>query len=82
MRQFKIAILILAAATLSGCATQAVIADLEDDKVIVQAQGNDMTVINAEAQRGCQMHGKTARQVSKACLNGWCTAANYLYACQ
>jgi hypothetical protein len=80
MKQWGLTVLILF--TVGGCATRAVIADLEDDKVIVQASGSDMTVINAEAQKGCQVHDRTAVPISHTCLNAYCTVSNYLYACK
>ena len=43
---------------ITGCATTAVIVDLEDDKVIVQGSGGDMVVINSEARKGCAMHDR------------------------
>lgn len=76
-------VLILAALSivLAGCVTQAVVSDLESDKVKVRATGNDMAVIMAEARRGCAMHGRTPRQVSFVCLDNYCINKEYLFAC-
>jgi hypothetical protein len=65
----------------SGCATRAVISDLEEDKVKVQASGNDMTVIRAEAQKGCAVHDRSPVQISYRCLDGYCIQKEYLFAC-
>lgn len=66
----------------AGCTTQAAIRDLESDKVIVQAQGGDMSVIRQEAQRGCSVHGKSAVPISQSCLDGYCMRKEYLFACK
>jgi len=71
-----------AAIFLSGCVTKAVISDLESDKVIVQATGNDMAIIMAEARRGCSMHGRVPQEVSYRCLDNYCVQKEYLFACK
>ena len=80
MKQLLLAALISFA--VSGCATHAVISDLEDDKVVVQASGNDMNVIDAEAQKGCAIHDRTAVAISSTCADYYCTVRHYLYACK
>ena len=72
---------IASAFLLSACVTNAVVSDLEQDKVKVQATGNDMTVIFAEARRGCAMHGRVPKEVSFVCLDDYCIKKEYLYAC-
>ena len=74
--------MVLALLMLAGCATNAVISDLEQDKVIVQATGNDQAVIDAKAREGCALHGRKPVAVSYRCLDGWCTQKEFLYACQ
>lgn len=72
------------AALLAACTvrTEATIADLETDKVVVQALGgNDLTVIDAEAQRGCRIHGRRAQRISYTCVDLYCSRRDYLYAC-
>ena len=66
----------------SGCASDAVIADLETDKVIVRAgaAAKDETVM-AEAQRGCSIHNRTAKAISSSCLGQYCTYKDHLFAC-
>jgi len=60
--------LIAVAACLSivGCAVPAVIADIEHDKVIVQAHEfmTDPAAVQAEAERGCALHGRRAVPIS------------------
>lgn len=67
---------------LAGCATQAVVADLTTDRVIVQAIGTDMEVIGAQARQGCAIHGRTPVPISHRCLNQYCTQRAYLFACR
>lgn len=67
---------------LPACASRAVIADLESDKAIVQLRGSDLRVADAEAARGCDIHGKRAVRISTSCLNNYCTKKNILYACK
>ena len=66
----------------AGCATRAVISDLEEDKVIVQASGNDMSVIMAEARRGCRIHNRRPVQISYTCMDKYCLGKQYLFACK
>ena len=70
------------AVLLTGCATSAVISDLEEDKVIVEARGNNAAVIDAEARRGCAIHGRTAVPISKKCIDEYCIRAQHLFACK
>ena len=70
------------AVLLAGCQTRAVIADLEEDKVIVQATGNDMSVIRAKAREGCAIHNRYPVEISFNCLDGYCMQKNYLFACK
>jgi hypothetical protein len=67
---------------LTGCATHAVISDLEEDKVKVQANGNDMSVIMAEANGGCSIHGRKPVAISNRCLDGYCINKEFLFACK
>ena len=66
---------------LAGCATQAVISDLETDKVKVVASGNDGTVIMAAARKGCAVHKRTPVSISRRCLDNYCINVEYLFAC-
>ena len=78
MRIFALSLAFL----ITGCATTAVISDLESDKVLVQGSGGDMSIINAEARRGCAIHGKTASAaISWTCVDQYCMTKRYLYAC-
>jgi hypothetical protein len=66
----------------TACATKALIADLETDKVIVEAEGSNMSLIEEEARKGCAIHNRSPIAVSKKCLDGFCRRAAYLFACK
>ena len=79
----RLAIMIVCALAVGGCAAPAVIADLESDKVIVQ--GNQLTgdeAIAAKAAEGCAVHGRKAVAVSKWCAGTYCSVKRYLFACK
>ncbi len=67
----------------SACQSDsAVIADLEQDKVVVQVTGSNYGLADLEARRGCQWHGKVpSSRISKMCLGQTCDTARVLYAC-
>jgi hypothetical protein len=81
MKLSPIPALLSLAVAVSGCA-QAVIADLEEDKVIVEASGNDHSLIQAEARKGCQIHGREPVSISYSCMDQYCIRARYLFACK
>jgi hypothetical protein len=66
----------------TACTTKALIADLETDKVIVEAEGSNMSIIEEEARKGCAIHNRSPIAVSKKCLDGFCRRAAYLFACK
>ena len=67
---------------LMGCTTTAIISDLSTDRVLVQATGGDMAVIEQEARRGCAIHDRIPVSVSVRCLDYGCINSEHLYACQ
>ncbi len=68
---------------LGGCAAEAVISDLETDKVIVQSRlGTKPEDVAAKAREGCALHGRMAVPISKQCLDNYCFSANHLFACK
>lgn len=77
----RIIVAALAALSLAGCATHAAIADLESDKVVVRASGNDGNVIRRQADAGCAVHKKRATPISHQCLDSYCITVDYLFAC-
>lgn len=79
MRKTLAALLFLVAA---GCGTTAVIGDISQDKVIVEASGDDKAVIEAKAAEGCGLYGRRAIPLSKQCQDAYCMRVRYLFACQ
>lgn len=77
----KILLAIAAGLFLGSCGTTAVISDLQTDKVVVQATGSDMAVIESEARKGCAIHRRHPVPISKRCLDHFCNQTAYLYAC-
>ncbi len=71
-------LLVVVVVLLTGCAASAVISDLEEDKVIVQATGNDMSFIDSKAREGCGFHGRYPVPVSFRCVDGYCIQKAYL----
>lgn len=85
LRRIAIVVVLLAlagTAVLIGCVTRAVISDLEEDKVVVDATGRDRNVIDAEATKGCAIHGRLPVPISSRCLDEYCIRSAYLYACK
>ena len=68
---------------LSACGpTPAVIADLNEDKVVVRSGiGTGDAQIRIKARQGCGLHGRVARPISMQCLDEYCLARNHLFAC-
>ena len=60
-----------------------VIADLEQDKVIIQGGlGTTIESIRAEARRGCAIHDRTPVAINESCLDDYCIRKQYLFACR
>lgn len=78
---FRNLFVVITLSIVASCGTTAVITDLEEDKVKVQAHGSDLSVIDAEAAGGCAMHERRPRRISYNCLDFYCTKKEYLYAC-
>lgn len=82
MKISHIALLLPLAFGIAACTTHPVIADLEEDKVIIQARGNDISAVQAEARKGCQIHGREPVSISYSCLDEYCFKKQYLFACK
>jgi len=82
LRSIAVVVGVMTAMT-TGCAP-ALIVDLEDDKVIVQAGSSikDSEVL-AKAREGCSIHGRRPVPVgSMQCLDQYCLTARHLFACK
>ena len=84
MKTMKYASAALAAGVLASCASApAVIADLEEDKVVVASgMGTTDGMVQEQAQKGCAMHGRHAVAISYSCLDQYCIRKRHLFACQ
>lgn len=78
------AVLFGALGLLMGCApAPAVIADLESDKVVVQAgAGTPDHAIASVAAKGCAIHEGKPVRISHICLDAYCLRKNVLFACR
>ena len=82
MKTMKYASAALAAGVLASCAP-AVIADLEEDKVVVASgMGTADGMVQEQAQKGCAIHGRHAVAISHSCLDQYCIRKRHLFACQ
>ena len=80
MRRMKFSLVLL---LLAGCAAPAVISDINDSSLKVQANVyTPMNEVNAKAREGCQIYNKTPVSISVQCLDGYCTRKAYLFACK
>ena len=73
-----------AALALAGCAAPApaVIADIEEDKVIVESGfGTSDAAVVARAAEGCALHERVAYPVSRRCMDQYCYRVHHLFAC-
>jgi hypothetical protein len=74
---------VVAALVTAACAAPAVISDISDSSLKVQA--NNYTPpgdILAEADRGCALHNKEPVRISERCMDGYCTYKEVLFACK
>lgn len=72
-----------AVAFVAGCAAPVVIADIEHDKVVVQANRyTSVDAVRAEAAKGCALHGRTAVPISRRLVGAYNERALYLFACR
>ncbi len=80
----KIIILTFLGGLLAACvATPAVIADLEEDKVIVRSDllTEDSDVLR-KARDGCAIHDRVPVRISYTCVDEYCSQKNHLFACR
>ena len=73
---------IAAAAVLLGCAGEPVVADISQDKVILQGNGATRESLTAKANESCAMYKKRAQYMSERCGDGYCIQKIYLFACR
>lgn len=69
-------------AMLMGCSGPAVISELGEERVVIQASHPNPAQVRAEADRGCAFHGRAAVPIGNRCLDARCTAKRFVFACQ
>jgi predicted metalloprotease with PDZ domain len=74
--------LLVSSLALAACSSSAVLTELNEDGVIVEARFPNPTHVQAEASRGCAFHGRTAVSVSKQCLDQTCSTQRFVFACR
>lgn len=72
---------VLSAGLLIGCAGQPIVADVSQDKVIVQANGASAEQLQAKADETCTMYHRHAHYMSTRCGDGYCMQKYMLFAC-
>jgi len=82
VKKLQLASLLLLTVFIAGCETSAVLSDVSEDAVRVQAMGNDRAMIMPEARRGCTIYGRTPIEISYRCLDEYCIQKEYLFACK
>lgn len=66
----------------ASCAGEPVIADISQDKVIIQQNGAKEEVALAKANEACAMYKRRAVPLSYRCADGYCIQRLLLYACR
>ncbi len=66
-----------------GCETPAVISDINDSSLKVQAGfGTTDQMIMSKAREGCGLYGKKATRISQTCTDEYCFGKQVLFACR
>lgn len=78
----KITSIVAAALVLSGCSGQPVIADISQDKVILQGNGASPDLLMAKANEACAIYKRQAQPLSQRCGDQYCIQKYYLFACR
>ena len=66
---------------LAGCAGQPTVADIGQDKVVIQGNNAPQEQIAAKASESCAMYQRVAKPMSYRCGDGYCIQKLYLFAC-
>ncbi len=68
---------------LAGCAAPAIISDINDSSLKVQANAyTPMNEVWASARKGCTIYNKTPVSISHTCQDQYCIRKEYLFACK
>jgi len=75
-------IMLLAGLIVASCAGAPVVADISQDKVILQGNGASPDQLQAKADESCAMYKKRATPLSQRCGDQYCIQKYYLFACR
>ncbi len=75
-------VLVVSALAVGSCAGQPVVADISQDKVILQGNGASPDQLLATANESCAMYKKRATPLSQRCGDQYCIQKYYLFACR
>lgn len=78
----KLSVLAVLVLMLAGCAGEPVVADISQDKVILQGNGANPDQLMARANESCAMYKKRATALSQRCGDQYCIQKYYLFACR
>ena len=68
---------------LAGCAAPAIISDINDSALKVQANAyTPMGEVWVTAREGCKIYDKTPVSISYQCQDQYCIRKEYLFACK
>jgi hypothetical protein len=81
MLKLRVVAILGAAITLAGCGTQTAVVNLTTDQAVVDAIGNDTSIIEATGEQACAIHGREARWITQACADIYCIQSRVLFAC-
>lgn len=66
---------------LGSCSGQPIVADISQDKVILQGNGASPELLQAKATETCAMYKRQATLMSHRCGDQYCIQKIYLFAC-
>lgn len=70
------------AAIVAACAGQPVVADISQDKVILQGNNAPPEQLRAKAEESCALYHRHATPLSQRCGDQYCMQKYFLFACR
>lgn len=81
MSKLRVCAAIAAAFVVASCAGHPVIADISQDKVILQGNNAPAGELQAKADEACAMYKRRATALSQRCGDQYCIQKYFLYSC-
>ncbi|HZQ01390.1 MAG TPA: hypothetical protein VFB13_17730 [Reyranella sp.] len=82
MQKSVVLAMLSAALLLAACSGEPVVADISQDKVILQGNGAKPEQLMAKANESCSMYHRHAQALSQRCGDEYCIQKYYLFACR